>query len=50
MPSWYQPNERIVMTTGPTNDPANEQTAEGDEDTEGHVYVQEPGAPGSKGR
>ncbi len=27
---------------------ADAESAEGDDDTEGHVYVQEPGAPGAK--
>ena len=29
---------------------AEEQTAKGDDDVEGHIYVQEPGAPGSRDR
>ena len=37
-------------TQGHAPEGANEQSTDGDDDVEGHIYVQEPGAPGSRDR
>lgn len=43
-------NQTLEGTEGHARRLADEQTNEGDEDVAGHIYMQEPGAPGSRER